>query len=414
MESFEQIGRLAKQAGKSLPFLPGDIIARALKSSAGLIVDQTETILAANAIDLENARSKNLSKALLDRLTLTPDRITAMAGSVELIADLPEPVGKTLSHWDRPNGLRISRVAVPLGVLGIIYESRPNVTADAIALCLKSRNCAILRGGSEAIHSSKAIFDIFQSTLHDLGVPDGSINLITDTSREIVGEMLASEYIDVIIPRGGKGLTERVMNEAKMPVFAHLDGVCHTYIHASADPDIARRVVVNAKMRRTGICGATETLLIDKSFEQPFSQLVISDLLKNGCRIVGDKAAQKLDPHIEPATDEDWGTEYLDAKISIRMVDDVQAAVDHISAYGSHHTDSIISEDVDATNYFLRHVDSAIVMHNTSTQFADGGEFGMGAEIGIATGKFHARGPVGVEQLTTYKYVVEGDGQIRQ
>lgn len=410
----ETLGKSARAIANLLANISDEQISEALKFAAAGISAQTETILAANQKDLSIAKDKNLSAALLDRLALTESRIKSIAASVELIANLPDPVGKILHETTRPNGLKISRVSVPLGVLGIIYESRPNVTADAIALSLKSRNCAILRGGSESLNSNLALFSIFETALEKFDLPKGAIGFVTDTDRAHVGAMLAaSDYIDVIIPRGGKSLTGRVMDEAKMPVFAHLDGICHTYIHHSADIDMARKIVVNAKMRRTGICGATETLLIDSSIPKDQAKLIVDDLMKAGCAIHGDRQAQLLDPDIAAATDEDWSTEYLDAKISVKMVTGVQEAVTHINHYGSHHTDAIIAEDQVSIQYFFNHIESAIVMHNASTQFADGGEFGMGAEIGIATGKFHARGPVGVEQLTTYKYIVEGNGQTR-
>lgn len=407
----ETLGQSARACTSLLANIPDETISEALKFSASEIIRQTDAILDANQKDLSSA---NLTGALTDRLTLNSARIQSIADSVALIADLPDPVGKTLEQNIRPNGLKISRVSVPLGVLGIIYESRPNVTADAIALSLKSRNCAILRGGSESLNSNLALFTIFESALEKFGLPKGAIGFVSDTDRAHVGEMLASpQYIDVIVPRGGKSLTSRVMNEAKMPVFAHLDGICHTYVHHSADIEMARTVVVNAKMRRTGICGATETLLIDSSIPKDQAKLIVDDLMKAGCAVHGDRQAQLLDPDIGPADETDWATEYLDAKISVKMVTGVQEAVAHINKYGSHHTESIIADDKDAVQYFFNHIESAIVMHNASTQFADGGEFGMGAEIGIATGKFHARGPVGVEQLTTYKYIVEGNGQTR-
>ena len=407
----ETLGQSARASTTLLANISNEKISEALKYAAAEITRNSDTILAANQKDLDSA---TLTGALTDRLTLNASRIQSIADSVALIADLPDPVGKTLEEFTRPNGLKISRVSVPLGVLGIIYESRPNVTADAIALSLKSRNCAILRGGSESLNSNLALFAIFETALAKFDLPKGSIGLVSDTDRALVGEMLASpQYIDVIVPRGGKSLTSRVMNDAKMPVFAHLDGICHTYIHHSADIEMARKIVVNAKMRRTGICGATETLLMDSSIPKDQAKLIVDDLMKAGCAIHGDRQAQLLDPDIGPAEESDWSTEYLDAKVSLKMVTGVEEAVAHINKYGSHHTEAIIAEDKNAVQYFFNHIESAIVMHNTSTQFADGGEFGMGAEIGIATGKFHARGPVGVEQLTTYKYIVEGNGQIR-
>ena len=408
------LGQSARNAAMPLSVLADEIITNALTQVATEVSRQSAAILSENQKDLDTAKSKDLSAALIDRLTLTPDRIFAIAKSIETIAALLSPIGKTLSSDTRPNGLKISRVSVPLGVLGIIYESRPNVTADAIALAIKSKNCAILRGGSESLNSNRSIFNIFKTVFANAGIPEGAIGFVSDTDRAHVGDMLAAtKYIDVIVPRGGKSLTERVINEAKMPVFAHLDGICHIYIHSSADISIARKVVLNAKMRRTGICGAAETLLIDSAIPKDQAKLIVDDLMKSGCAVLGDAQIQMLDPDIAAATEEDWSTEYLDAKISVKTLSGVEEAVAHINKYGSHHTDSILSEDQTATAYFLQNVDSAIVMHNASTQFADGGEFGMGAEIGIATGRFHARGPVGLEQLTTYKYIVEGNGQTR-
>ena len=408
----ETLGKSARESAIALANTPDEQISKALIFAAAEILKNTATILEANQKDL--AVAKDLTPALKDRLTLTEARLKSIADSINLIAGLPDPVGKTLDTSTRPNGLKISRVSVPLGVLGIIYESRPNVTADAIALSLKSRNCAILRGGSESINSNLALFAIFEKAVLEFKLPKGCIGFVSDTDRKHVGDMLsASQYIDVIVPRGGKSLTSRVMNDAKMPVFAHLDGICHVYIHQSADIEMARKVVLNAKMRRTGICGAAETLLIDSAIPKDRAKLIVDDLMKAGCAIHGDRQAQLLDPDISAATDEDWSTEYLDAKISVAVVSGVEDAVRHINHYGSHHTESIIAEDKDAVQYFFNHIDSAIVMHNASTQFADGGEFGMGAEIGIATGRFHARGPVGLEQLTTYKYIVEGSGQLR-
>lgn len=410
----EKLGKAARDAGNQLASLSDDIISNALRVAAAEIRHCQDLILAANQKDLDAAKDKDISSAMLDRLTLNPARIEAMASGIEIIAALPDPTNKILSEITRPNGLKISRISVPLGVLGIIYESRPNVTADAIALSVKSRNCAILRGGSESLNSSKAIFEIFRDVFEKHQIPDGAIGLIDSPDRAHVGDMLAAhQYIDVIVPRGGKSLTSRVMNEAKMPVFAHLDGICHIYVDKSADIDMARRIVLNAKMRRTGICGAVETLLIDSAIPKEHATLIVDDLMKAGCVVVGDRQAQLLDPDIGAAVEDDWSTEYLDAKISVKMVTGEIEAAEHINRYGSHHTESIIAEDRNAITYFFNTVNSAIVMHNASTQFADGSEFGMGAEIGIATGKFHARGPVGLEQLTTYKYIVEGNGQTR-
>jgi glutamate-5-semialdehyde dehydrogenase len=337
-----------------------------------------------------------------------------MANSVIDIAKLDDPVGTVLETMQRPNGLIIEKVSVPIGVLGMIYESRPNVTIDAAALCLKSRNAVILRGGSESFHTSTFLHGIVQDVLKDHNLPAAAVSMVPSTDRALVGEMLqAHKYIDVIIPRGGKGLTGRVMAEAKMPVFAHLDGNCHVYIHRSAHEAMTLKVVKNAKLRRTGICGAAESLLFDKSFKKETAQAVLKMLLDEGVEIVGDDLAQKLDTRIQLAREDDWGTEYLDKKISCKFVEDCDEAIDHINRYGSHHTDAILAEDTQAVREFQNRIDSAIVIHNASTQFADGGEFGMGAEIGIGTGKLHARGPVGLKQLTTFKYLVKGDGQTR-
>jgi len=355
-----------------------------------------------------------LSEALLDRLKLTPERIESMSAGLETVIDLPDPVGRVLWESKRPNGLHIKRLSCPIGVLGMIYESRPNVTVDAAALCLKSHNAVILRGGSESLNSSLALHDLIQSSLRAHNLPEGAVSMIPVSDRSVVGEMLsADQYIDVMIPRGGRGLIERVMSEAAMPVFGHLEGLCHIYIHQTARKEIAVDVTLNAKMRRTGICGAAETLLLDHKLDPDIARAVVKALLDKGCEVVGDKMAQGLDERIGAARSEDWHTEYLAPKISVAVVDGVEEAVNHINAQGSHHTDSILAEDAQAASYFLNRVDSGIVMHNASTQFADGGEFGMGAEIGIATGKFHARGPVGLEQLTTYKYLVHGSGQTR-
>lgn len=408
------LGRAARKAAFVLAQAGTDQVNGALADMADAMRDRKDEILAANREDLAGARTRRLSGAMMDRLKLTPERICAMAAGVEVVMALRDPVHEVMSEWSRPNGLKIRRVRVPIGVLGMIYESRPNVTADAAALCLKSRNAVILRGGSESLNSALALQKIVQEALAGRGLPEACVSMVPSADRAFVGAMLqADKYIDVMIPRGGRGLIERVMNEARMPVFAHLDGICHTYVHAAADPDLARKVVLNAKMRRTGICGATETLLLDRALPAVAARAIVADLLNAGCAAVGDIAAQKLDPRIAPASDSDWSTEYLDAKISIRTVDGVREAVEHINTYGSHHTDSILTKDGAAADYFLKNVDSAIVIHNASTQFADGGEFGMGAEIGIGTGKLHARGPVGVEQLTTYKYVVLGSGQTR-
>ncbi len=385
-----------------------------LSSLADALRENNDAIITANQKDIIAAKQNGASATMLDRLMLNAARIDDMATSIETIKDLPDPVGKTLWNETRPNGLRIERISVPIGVFGMIYESRPNVTIDAAALCLKSRNSVVLRGGSESLESSLALHAIIQDTLRLHGLPEACVSMIPTKDRDAVGAMLAADqYIDVIIPRGGKSLIERVMKEARMPVFGHLEGVCHIYIHPSVKPSIAREVTLNAKMRRTGICGAVETLLIDKDVEQDLARAVLGDLLDAGCEVLGDRLAQGIDSRIRAATQHDWACEYLGKKISVAIVSNVEEAVAHINGYGSHHTDCILGEDQEAVTYFQKNIDSGIVMHNASTQFADGGEFGMGAEIGIATGKLHARGPVGLEQLCTYKYLVHGDGQTR-
>ena len=358
-------------------------------------------------------RLTGLSGALLDRLALDPGRVEAMAAGVEQVAALDDPLGRLLGEWERPNGLRIRRVSVPIGVIGIIYESRPNVTADAGALCLMSGNAVILRGGSESYHSSHAIAAALRSALAETGLPAGCIQLVPTTDRAAVGILLGmDDALDLIVPRGGRSLIERVLAESRVPVMAHLDGNCHVYVHAAADPEKARDVTFNAKMRRTGICGAAETLLVDAAVADTLPA-ILEPLFEAGCEVRGDARVQTLDSRVVPADDADWGTEYLDAIISVGVVDGLDAAIAHVNEHGSHHTDSIITEDAAAAERFMEAVDSGIVLHNASTQFADGGEFGMGAEIGISTGKLHARGPVGVEQLTTYKYKVYGNGQVR-
>jgi glutamate-5-semialdehyde dehydrogenase len=413
----DYIKDIASAAKSSLPLLAElseDVLNQSLLHFADALVQNEDTILKQNQIDCENAATKNLSDSMIDRLRLTLARIISIADSVRLIASLPSPVNKILHSTTRPNGLVINRISVPLGVLGIIYESRPNVTVDAACLSLKSRNACILRGGSESFQTSKYLYDLLQKSLQKFDAPSQSVQFVNNTDRALVGEMLAAVgLIDVIIPRGGKGLTARVMNEAKMPVFAHLDGNCHTYIHASADPIMATQICLNAKLRRTGVCGSTETILIDHAFAHEDAKKILQSLLDHNCELVGDDIAQSLDPRIGMASNDDWATEYLAAKCAVKFVKDYSEAIDHINHYGSHHTDSIIANEKIAVAEFFQNIDSAIVMHNTSTQFADGGEFGMGAEIGIATGRFHARGPVGLEQLTTYKYIVSGSGQIR-
>jgi glutamate-5-semialdehyde dehydrogenase len=385
----------------------------ALRAAAAAIRDERLRILAANRQDLDAAAG--LSAAMADRLRLDEGRVEAIAAGVEAVERLSDPVGTVLAEWTRPNGLRIQRVRVPLGVIGIIYESRPNVTADAGALCLKASNAAILRGGSESVYSSRAIHECLTAGLAAAGLPRASIQLVPTTDRAAVGYMLGRMrgVVDVIVPRGGKSLVARVQSEARVPVIGHLEGNCHVYVDGAADLEMARRVVLNAKLRRTGICGAAETLLVDRAGASRLLQPLVAALLDAGCEVRGCEETRAADPRVKPASEEDWSTEYLDAIIAAKVVDGVRAAVAHIEQYGSHHTESIVTADQAAADDFLRSVDSAIVLHNASTQFADGGEFGMGAEIGISTDKFHARGPVGVEQLTSYNYRVHGSGQVR-
>lgn len=404
----------AKKASYLLAQTSNEVLNDMLSNLAISLRESKEEIIEANAKDVKAAQEKGLSEALIDRLMLNKQRIEGIAKSVENVRDLDDPTGRVLWEQTRPNGLKIQRISCPIGLLGMIYESRPNVTVDASVLCLKSHNAVILRGGSECLHSALVLHKIIQKSLRDNGLPEACVSMIPTPDRAAVGAMLkASDYIDVMIPRGGQSLIERVMNEARMPVFGHLNGICHTYIHNSAKPEIAREVTLNAKMRRTGICGATETLLLDKALNPDIAKDVLTTLLDAGCAIVGDEHVQAIDKRITQARDEDWTTEYLDAKLSCKFVESVKKAVEHINNFGSHHTDSILAQDNVAAAYFLKNVDSGIVVHNASTQFADGGEFGMGAEIGIATGKMHARGPVGVEQLCTYKYNVHGTGQTR-
>jgi glutamate-5-semialdehyde dehydrogenase len=388
---------------------------RALLAAAAALRAHLPKILAANAIDMRDATERGTAGALLDRLLLDDQRIEAMARGLEDIERLADPIGRRLTHWSRPNGLTIERVCVPLGVIGIIYESRPNVTADAGGLCLKSSNAVILRGGSESARSSASIQACLEEGLAAAGLPRTCIQLVPTTDRAAVGQMLAemTDSIDVIVPRGGKSLIARVRREARVPVIGHLEGVCHVYVDRGANLAMATRIVLNAKMRRTGICGSAETLLVDRACAATHLKPLIKSLLDAGCEVRGDEASAQTDARVKPATEQDWYTEYLDAIIAVRVVEDVDAAIAHIAQYGSQHTDCIVTEDGAAAERFLAQVDSAIVLHNASTQFADGGEFGMGAEIGISTDKFHARGPVGVEQLTSYKYVVRGSGQIR-
>jgi glutamate-5-semialdehyde dehydrogenase len=387
----------------------------ALTEAAALLRQRVPEILQANALDMEAARVRQLSGALTDRLMLNAARIEAMAAGLESIAALSDPIGSVLAEWTRPNGLVIQRVRVPLGVLAIIYESRPNVTADAGALCLKSGNAVILRAGSESVHSSRAIHACLVGGLVAAGLPSTAVQLVPTTDREAVRYLLAemADTIDVVVPRGGKGLIERVQREARVPVIGHLDGNCHVYVDRDADLAMACSVVLNAKLRRTGICGAAETLLVDQAAVSTHLAPLIEALLAAGCEVRGDALSQAVDSRVQAATEDDWYTEYLDAIIAVKVVADVDAACAHIAHYGSAHTESIITNNDATAECFLSQVDSAIVLHNASTQFADGGEFGMGAEIGISTDKFHARGPVGVEQLTSYKYVVRGKGQVR-
>lgn len=404
----------ARQAVQELGLASPETKNAAIRGAAASLRANVDEILAANAKDLDAGRAKGLTSAMLDRLELNPARVEGIAKGLEAVAELADPVGRVSSSWTRPNGLVIERVSVPLGVIGVIYESRPNVTADAGALTLKAGNAVILRGGSESHHSSRAIHACLVEGLRTAGLPEAAIQLVPTTDRAAVGAMLtAVNLIDIIVPRGGKSLVARVQEEARVPVFAHLEGICHTYLDKAADLDMAREVVLNAKLRRTGICGATETLLIDRADADRLAGPVIAGLLEKGCEVRAEAELQALDARIKPVTEEDWVTEYLDAILSVKLVDGVAGAVEHINRFGSHHTDSIITADEAAAARFLREVDSAIVLHNASTQFADGGEFGFGAEIGISTGRIHARGPVGVEQLTTYKYVVRGAGQTR-
>ncbi len=409
------IGAAARVAARQLARAGSERKNRALAAAAARLRNEQSTILEANARDMEGGRARGLSGAMLDRLALDPDRVEAIARGIEEIVALPDPVGTVSAEWERPNGLKIQRVRVPLGVIGIIYESRPNVTADAGALCLKSGNAAILRGGSESFHSSVAIHACLAAGLSEAGLPEAGIQLVPTADRAAVGYLLAEmgRWVDVIVPRGGKNLIARIQADARVPVIGHLEGICHVYVDRAADPETAKRVTVNAKMRRTGICGAAETVLFDKGADPGLVRAVLAALIEAGCEVRGDPELRRLDQRLRPASDQDWSTEYLDAIISARMVDGVDGAVSHIERYGSGHTESIISADQAAAEKFLAMVDSAIVLHNASTQFADGGEFGMGAEIGIATDKLHARGPVGAEQLTSYKYVVRGSGQTR-
>jgi len=411
----QDVGRRAKRAAAQLAVASPDVKKQALFQAAKTLREQASEILAANSIDMENGRETGLSSAMLDRLLLTEDRIDAMADAVSGIAAMDDPVGETIARWERSNGLDISRVRTPLGVIGVIYESRPNVTADAGALCLKAGNAVILRGGSDSFNSSRAIHAAMTVGLKATGLPEDAIQLVPVTDRLAVGEMLKglNGAIDVIVPRGGRSLVERVQNDARVPVFAHLEGLVHVYVDKSAKLDMARAIIIDAKLRRTGICGAAETLLIDQNDADRLAAPLIAGLLDAGCEVRGNKAVQGFDARVKQVTEEDWATEYLDTIISVGLVNGVDGAIDHINAWSSNHTDAIICEDPQAVEAFFNRLDSAILLHNASTQFADGGEFGMGAEIGIATGKMHARGPVGVEQLTSFKYLVRGSGQVR-
>lgn len=409
-----QLAKAARLASRALAQAPRAVKDQALRAAANAIRTRKTEILTANAKDMAAAQESGLSAAMLDRLLLNEARVEAMCKGLEEIASLEDPVGQVIAEWMRPNGLKISRVRVPLGVIGVIYESRPNVTADAAGLCLKAGNAVILRGGSESFHSSGAILNALQDGLRAAGLPIECVQSIPTRDRAAVGAMLtANGLIDIIVPRGGKSLIERVIRESRVPVIKHLDGICHVYVDGAADLAMARNIVLNAKMRRTGICGAAETLLIDQRAVATHGKPLLDDLIAAGCEVRGDAQLQALDSRVKPATTEDWCTEYLDAIISARVVQGVDEAMAHIREFGSQHTESIITDDVATAERFLAEVDSAIVLHNASTQFADGGEFGMGAEIGISTDKLHARGPVGVEQLTSYKYVIHGAGQVR-
>ena len=414
-ELMEGLGRSAVAAAQVLALAPGTQKDAALAAAARAVRTRMGAILAANERDLSAARARHISGPRLERLRLDESRTEAIAAGIDAVRALPDPIGRVAAEWERPNGLRIQRVTVPLGVIGIIYESRPNVTADAGVLCLKSGNACILRGGSESEHSSRALHECLADGLAAAGLPGGCVQLVPTGDRAAVGYMLAgmSDYLDVIVPRGGRSLVERVQKEARVPVIGHLEGNCHVYIDRDADVRMARTIALNAKMRRTGICGAAETLLVDEACAATHLSPVIHDLLEAGCEVRGDPSVQRVDPRVRAASEDDWYTEYLDAIIAARVVDGVDAAIAHIARYGSAHTESIVTANPATAERFLQRVDSAIVLHNASTQFADGGEFGMGAEIGISTDRFHARGPVGVEQLTSYKYLVRGTGQVR-
>lgn len=415
LEQMRRLGQAAKKTADLLGRASANSKNAALLGAAKTIRDSVEDILAANAIDFRHGQDRGLSAAMLDRLKLTPERIEGISVGLENIAALPENVGEISAEWERPNGLIIQRVRVPLGVIGIIYESRPNVTADAGGLCLKSGNAVILRGGTEAVESNTIIHNCLVAGLVSAGLPETSIQRIPTQDREAVGILLRdmAEFVDVVVPRGGKNLIARVQADARVPVMGHLEGLCHTYVHGGADLDMARAICVNAKMRRTGICGATEAILVDAAVADSHLAPIVADLIDAGCEVRGDRRTQEANSRVKPALDTDWGTEFLDAIVVVRIVEGLDEALDYIRRYGSQHTDAIVTADEESAERFLTELDSAIVMHNASTQYADGGEFGMGAEIGIATGRIHARGPVGAEQLTSYKYVVRGTGQTR-
>jgi glutamate-5-semialdehyde dehydrogenase len=415
LEQMLELGRAARAAAEVLAQAPSVAKRAVLETAATELRASAKAVLRANAEDVADAKARGLSGAMLDRLALDEKRVEATAAGLETVAALEDPVGQTVAKWGRPNGLEIARVRVPLGVIGIIYESRPNVTADAAALCLKSGNAAILRGGSESARSSAAIHQCLVRALEHHDLPASAVQIVPTQDRDAVGIMLRdmTRFIDVIVPRGGKGLVARVQQDARVPVMSHLEGICHTYIHAGADIAMARSIAVNAKMRRTGICGATETILVDRACAATHLQPIVADLIDAGCEVRGDALTQASDKRVHAAADSDWGKEFLDAIVAVRVIDGLDEALAHIRRFGSAHTDAIVTGDAAAAERFLNELDSAIVMHNASTQFADGGEFGMGAEIGIATGKIHARGPVGAVELTSYKYQVRGSGQTR-
>jgi glutamate-5-semialdehyde dehydrogenase len=415
LPEMKEIGMRAKAAARQLMTAGEPWRNAALSEMAAAIDDNRSVILEANEVDVKAALAKGLKASLIDRLTLNSGRLEALEKGIHAIVRLPDPVDRVLAHWTRPNGMQISRVAVPIGVIGIIFESRPNVTADAGALCLKSGNAAILRGGSDSFHTSQAIVACLRSGIAAAGLDPNAIQMVPTADRAAVGDMLTGldGAIDVIVPRGGKSLVARVQQDARVPVFSHLEGICHVYVDGDADLQMAEAIVLNAKMRRTGVCGSAETILVDAKIAPTALPRLAKMLLDAGCEVRGDETTQHVDPRVKVATEEDWHTEYLDAIVSMKTVAGVEAAMDHIARYGSQHTDSIVTANTKTAEKFLNTVDSAIVLHNASTQFADGGEFGFGAEIGIATGKMHARGPVGVEQLTTFKYQIRGSGQIR-